>query len=134
MFWPQINNCALYCHNLFGTLFALILCSGTDYALFGANLASKLCRNSTSQCNGAIWYEFSEQHKHKRIKQAPYLMPDENFFNANRVQLFKAHFNLISYNLMRQISMTILHLRWKLYNILTSWNWFIFFNTLFKDF
>ena len=37
--------------------------------------------------NGANWDEFSQQHQHQNIKKAPYLMPDQHFFNANKLQI-----------------------------------------------
>ena len=37
--------------------------------------------------NGAIRDEFIEKYQHQRIKKAPYLMPNHNFFGANKLQL-----------------------------------------------
>ena len=72
----QLNICASECQLLFGTLFASILCSGTDYVFFCVqfwtnlqqnlvlNLASifKEIKSERTPSNSAIWDEFSEQH------------------------------------------------------------------------
>ena len=74
----KLNICALKCQHLFGTLFAVIFCSGADYALFFCYLEKfslnfvliqHYSQKNAETPNGAIWDEFSVQQNHQNIKK-----------------------------------------------------------------